>query len=239
MIIPGIKDDKGYNQRYIASESLRIRTERRVDYIIAQMNLHQKGSVLEIGCGGGEYSSQIAGKTGFEVLGSDLCEPFIEEARLKYFLPNLSFEVVDFNNPITLYNRKFNYIIGNGILHHLFNNLDDSLSIIKNLLLPNGKIVFLEPNLLNPYCYLIFNTIPYFRKLASLEPDEMAFTRKFITLKLLQAGYREVKVEYKDFLLPGTPIKLIKPLIWFGNILEKTPFLSKISQSIFISATLE
>lgn len=237
MIIPGIKDDKGYNQRYNASESLLTRTERRVDYIVSQMNTGKKGSVLEIGCGGGEYSYLIARKTGFDVTGSDLCVPFIEEAKLKYSLPNLDFKVVDFNNPLPLRNQKFDYIIGNGILHHLYTTLDETLINIRNLLLPGAKIIFLEPNLLNPYCYLIFNTTDYFRKMANLEPDEMAFTRKFITRKLIQAGYSNIKVEYRDFLLPGTPVPLIKPVIGIGNVLEKTPLLKNISQSIFISAT--
>jgi hypothetical protein len=64
----------------------------------------------------------------------------------------------------------------------------------------------------------------------------MAFSKDFITKKLLKAGYKDVKVEYKDFLLPGIPEVLITPSVKAGNLLEKIPFVKKVSQSIFISA---
>ena len=96
-------------------------------------------------------------------------------------------------------------------------------------------MIFLEPNIYNPYCYLIF-TYPYFRKKASLEPTEMAFSKKFIIKKLNTAGYKNIKVEYKDFLLPGIPKFLIKPSIIIGSVAEKVPLIKMVSQSIFISA---
>ena len=40
----------------------------------------------------------------------------------------------------------------------------------------DGRIIFLEPNLHNPYVYLIFSR-PKLRQRARLEPDEMAFSR--------------------------------------------------------------
>jgi 2-polyprenyl-3-methyl-5-hydroxy-6-metoxy-1,4-benzoquinol methylase len=235
--VTSIKDDRGYNQGFQDSEAMTIRTNRRASYIISQMDLSKSSTVLEIGCGTGQMSYIIASETKFKTVGSDLCAPFIESAKQKYQLLNLSYITLDFNEPKPLEGSRFEYIVGNGILHHLYRDLEETLINLKNLLNPGGKIIFLEPNLLNPYCYLIFNTTDYFRKMANLEPDEMAFTRKFITRKLKQAGYSNIKVEYRDFLLPGTPARLIKPLIGIGNVLEKTPLLKNISQSIFISAT--
>jgi 2-polyprenyl-3-methyl-5-hydroxy-6-metoxy-1,4-benzoquinol methylase len=233
-----IKDDRGFNQGYKPSVSLSARTERRCNYIENKINNANKSTadVLEIGCGTGKMAFLIAKKTGFNVLGIDLCLPFIEQSKHNYHLPNLDFLVLDFNNPDKLCGRKFDYIIGDGILHHLYYNIDESLLNIKKLLKENGKIVFLEPNLLNPYCYLIFNTTPFFRKRARLEPTEKAFSKQFIKKNLTAAGYKNVKVEYKDFLLPGIPNILIKPSIIISNILEGIPLLKCISQSIFISA---
>jgi hypothetical protein len=74
------------------------------------------------------------------------------------------------------------------------------------------------------------------RKMAHLDPDEMAFSRPFIIKKLIKAKYQDVKVEYKDFLLPGIPDFLIKPSIAVGDVLEKIPVVKNVSQSIFISA---
>jgi 2-polyprenyl-3-methyl-5-hydroxy-6-metoxy-1,4-benzoquinol methylase len=230
-----IKDDRGYNQGFRQSKALNIRTERRCDYIIQQMDKSESASILEIGCGTGEMSYLLAKKTNLQVLGTDLCIPFIEEANHHYHLSNLKYRVLDFNRP-NLADERFDYIVGNGILHHLYKNLDQALQNIKALLKENGKIIFLEPNLYNPYCYLIFNTLPIFRRMANLEPDEMAFTKTYITTVLNQLNYHEIKVEYKDFLLPITPNYLITPSIAMGAVIEEIPIVKMISQSIFISA---
>ena len=47
----------------------------------------------------------------------------VEEAKEKHQFPNLSFDVLNFNSPETLQGKKFDYIIGNGILHHLYYNM--------------------------------------------------------------------------------------------------------------------
>lgn len=235
-----IQDDRGYNQGFKPSKSMDVRMERRCDYMISQMNLTKDGvRILEIGCGTGEISHFLSQKTHAEIVGTDLCSPFIESSRKEYSSPNLKYEVLDFNDPESIRkvvgDEKFDYIVGNGILHHLFYNLDQSLSSINHLLKPDGKMVFLEPNILNPYCFLIF-TFPFFRKLANLEPDEMAFTKQLITTKLKATGYNNIKIEHKDFLIPGTPSFLIKPVIIIGAFIEKIPFLNKWSQSIYVTA---
>ena len=228
-----LKDDRGYNQMFAPSKAMQIRSERRCDMIISEITITEETTILEIGCGTGEIASFIAQKTKAQVIGTDICVPFIEEAKEKHKLPNLSFDVLNFNSPETLQGKKFDYIIGNGILHHLYYHLDEALKNILFLLKDGGKLIFLEPNLINPYCYLIFS-YPYFRKKANLEPDEMAFTKSFIQEKLEKAGYKSSKVIYKDFLLPVIPDVLIKPIIFVGDIVEKIPFLNKITQSIFI-----
>jgi 2-polyprenyl-3-methyl-5-hydroxy-6-metoxy-1,4-benzoquinol methylase len=230
-----IKDDRGYNQVWVDKKSTRERASRRCKYIISQMNVNSSRTVMEIGCGTGINAMMLANRTGMQVLGTDLCVPFIEAARKKSELANLRFEVLDFNKAETFQGQKFDYIVGNGILHHLYHHLDEAFVNMKKLLKPNGKIIFMEPNLYNPYVYLIFSYAAL-RKMTHLEPDEMAFSKSFITEKLLKAGYKNIKVEYKDFLLPGIPEFLITPSVLIGDVLEKLPLVNKVSQSIFISA---
>lgn len=229
-----IKDDRGFNQGFELVKSTEVRMRRRADYMISQMDNRASASVLEIGCGTGEVSYWIAQKTGYNVLGTDLCVPFIDDAKARLVLPNLQFEVLDFNRPEHVKGRKFDFIIGNGILHHLYHHLDEALVTIRQLLNEGGKMIFIEPNIYNPYCAVIFN---YARNWAHLEPDEMAFSKSFIAQKLKQSGYSAVQVEYKDFLLPGIPDALIQPSIIAGDVLEKIPAVKMVSQSLFITAT--
>ena len=133
-----IKDDRGFNQGFELVKSTEIRMRRRANWMMNEFE-HGRKSVLEIGCGRGEVSYWIAEQTKMEILATDLCEPFIESAKEKYQLPNLKFEVLDFNNASQVNGRKFDYIIGNGILHHLYYNLPQALTTIKSLLNKNGK----------------------------------------------------------------------------------------------------
>lgn len=234
-----ISDDKGYNQGFTLVPSTKIRMQRRADFLAAPMANDKKVQVLEIGCGTGEIAYWIAEKKAFvNILGTDICEPFIQYAKQQYQLSNLEYDILDFNHPEKLNGKQFDYIIGNGILHHLYYGLDEALLQFKKLLLPGGKIVFMEPNIYNPYCAAIFK-IGFLRKKAKLEPDEMAFSKSFITEKLMKLGYKDIKVTYKDFLLPGVPMFMVKPIIAIGNVVEKIPVANMMAQSIFIEATIE
>ena len=230
-----VKDDRGFNQGFKLVPSTEIRMKRRAAYMISKMDPAKNGTVLEIGCGRGEVSYWIAENTNKQVVGSDLCVPFIDEARECYKLPNLSYEVLDFHKPYHIQNRKFDYIVGNGILHHLYHQLDGALRTLNSLLNPGGKIVFIEPNIYNPYCALIFN-VSVMRNLANLEPDEMAFSGSFIKQKLNVAEFINIETVYKDFLLPGLPTWSVQPLIAVGDILERIPGINYLAQSVFITA---
>ncbi|MSU73883.1 class I SAM-dependent methyltransferase [Candidatus Kaiserbacteria bacterium] len=231
-----IKDDRGYNQGYELSLSTTVRMKRRTKLLLSEMKLTPAMRILEIGCGTGEVAYWMAEQTSAQVLGTDLCIPFIEGAKEKYQLPNLEYRVLNFNDADVLSGEQFDYVVGNGILHHLYYNLDEGLVSIRSLLKENGKMLFLEPNFYNPYIYLIFS-YPKLRALAHLEPDEMAFSKRFIKAALTRAGFVHVEVDYKDFLLPGIPSLFITPSIWLGAILERLPFIKQVSQSIFIRAS--
>lgn len=230
-----VKDDKGYNQGFEENYSTLVRLERRANWMINEMDASKAADILEIGCGTGKLSDILAKKTNFNVLGTDICVPFIEQANTAYRKENLNFMYLDFNNPEVLNGKKFDFVIGNGILHHLYYNLDHALSKIKDLLKDGGKMIFMEPNIYNPYCAVIFK-IPMFSRMAHLEPDEMAFSKTYISNKLKKVGYSKVYVQYRDFLLPGIPDFLVKPSIVIGDIAEKIPLVKNISQSLFIVA---
>jgi 2-polyprenyl-3-methyl-5-hydroxy-6-metoxy-1,4-benzoquinol methylase len=236
-----IKDERGFNQIFIETKASIIRKERRCDYMIDKMNINtveNQITILEIGCGTGEGLKYIANKTNSKCYGIDLSSKFIEQAKANNQQSNVNYLVGDFNDAAfisaDISTIQFDFIIGNGILHHLYYSIDESLKNIRNLLKPNGKIIFIEPNIYNPYIAFIFQ-IPYLRKKTFLEPDEMAFSRRFIKKKLNDNLYSSNSIEIRDFLLPNIPEKLINTTIKIGSILEKTP-LTLIAQSLFITA---
>lgn len=233
-----IADDRGYNQCFLPTKAWEVRSYRRCQRMVAEMDVSRPHRILELGCGTGYMSELLAEHKGSQVLATDICKDFVEEARRNHRVPNLSFEILDVSRPDLekQFDCQFDYIVGNGILHHLYGDLGSVFPRLKNLLLPGGKLVFWEPNLYNPIVFSIFK-IGLVRKLVRLEPQEMAFTGKWIAKKLARAGFSHVRVEYLDFLLPNTPDSLIPVFIKAGDILERMPFLGRSAQSLFISAT--
>jgi len=232
----GVRDESGYNQGWTGGLSTQIRSERRCELLISKMDSLPSRKVLEIGCGRGEIARRLAARTGMQVLGVDRSERFVQQAQDDAVEDSVRFEVVDVMHAEDRFaDERFDYIVGNGILHHLYNDLDAALLAMRNLLTEKGKIIFLEPNLHNPYVYLIF-TRPQLRRLARLEPDEMAFSRRFAIQHLKRTGFGEVEVEYRDFLIPGVPAWLVRPLVYGGRVAERTPGVKHLAQSLFVSA---
>jgi SAM-dependent methyltransferase len=241
--MPNIVDERGYNQIFKPSPTQALRLRRRAGAMVREMRLpptpeeRSRIHILEIGCGRGELAHHLALVTGACVTGVDLSPGFVEHASATYRLPNLKFAVVDLARefPATAADR-YHYIVGNGILHHLYHHLDEFFPVLSHWLVPGGRLVFWEPNLWNPYVFLIFS-VPVLRRLARLEPDEMAFTAGFISKKLATAGFDPVSTSTRDFLLPNTPSVLANPVVRLGGWLERVPGLNRLAQSVFIVAT--
>jgi len=231
----GIVDDRGYNQVFFPSRAMELRTHRRVQAMLDEVNLQTCRRILEVGCGTGEACHLMASKTTADVMGVDLCGSFIETAQAQYQLPNLRFAVMDLlkEDLAGQVGGPFDAIVGNGILHHLRADLPTVLIRLKKLLTPNGRLIFWEPNLANPYVYLIFK-IRGLRRLARLEPGEMAFTCGELKSIFQRAGFTVIKGSCRDFLVPNTPDLFIRPVIWLGALLERTPGFSWLAQSVFI-----
>ncbi len=237
-----IIDERGFNQGFKLTQAQLVRLRRRAESIVAEMNLPADGEarrqihILELGCGTGELAYELAKLTGARVTGVDLSPQFIDQAAAKHSFPGLRFIVSDLSKeaPASA-QEKYDYIVGNGILHHLYHHLDGFLPALARWLVPGGRLIFWEPNLHNPYIFLIFS-FPLFRRLARLEPDEMAFSRTFICQKLVTAGFYDIEVDTRDFLLPNTPDFLIETTIASGRVAEKIPFLRSWAQSVFLRA---
>ncbi len=237
-----IVDERGFNQGFKFTKAQHIRLQRRAESIVAEMHLPESLEarkhihILELGCGTGELALQLAQLTGVRVTGVDLSAKFIAQATAAHSHPGLRFIVADLSNANPASEQEqYHYIVGNGILHHLYYHLDSFLPALARWLMPGGRLIFWEPNLRNPYIYLIFS-FSFFRRLARLEPDEMAFTTTFIRRRLTASGFYDVQADTRDFLLPNTPALLIRPVIGLGRVLEKIPLVRCWAQSVFLRA---
>src|SRR6185295_10503584 len=149
-------EDKQF-QLWTAKKSTDLRAERRSDYWLSQMEVAPDKSIMEIGCGSGFKAYNLALKSGMNVFATDIDPEEIELAKRDFQLPNLNFKVVDSTELGKTPVASFDYIVGNGILHHLYHHLDSALPNILRILKDNGKMIFIEPNIYNPFVHFIFS----------------------------------------------------------------------------------
>ena len=153
-----IVDERGFNQGYQLSIAQKARLQRRARAIVSEMRLPaERGRkldvhILELGCGTGELAFELAKIAGACVTGVDRSQKFIDYASANYRHPNLRFLVANFSDSSPgAAQEKYDYIVGNGILHHLYYRLDNFLPTLARWLVPGGRLIFWEPNLKNPY----------------------------------------------------------------------------------------
>jgi SAM-dependent methyltransferase len=230
-----LRDERGFNQVFAPVGSTPLRARRRNRWFIEQASLLGARRILELGCGTGEGAAQVASAVAAEVVAVDLSEAFLERARAAHTAPNLRFEALDLLGEDPLRLGRFDLVFGNGILHHLVQRLDPVLAALHAITNPGGGLAFIEPNFLNPYCALIFGT-GLGRRLAKLEPEEMAFTSGQLCRTLLSAGWRSVSVTTRDFLLPGLPEVAARLALAVEPALEATVLTRWLAQSHFITA---
>ena len=139
------------------SDSTYIR--RQVDRLIAFAGLAPGERVLDVGCGMGRYTFALADH-GLVVEGLDLTESLLARFREfdggQYGIPLHCADVLD---PPDELKGRFDAVIGFFTLHHL-HDLGGCLRAMRDLARPGGRIVFLEPNPLNPLYYLQMLVVP-------------------------------------------------------------------------------
>jgi SAM-dependent methyltransferase len=231
----GLQDERGFNQIFAPVGTTPFRASRRYGWFVAEARRLGAKRILELGCGTGEASANVAAGVAAEVVAVDISEAFLERARATHARPNLRFEKLDLLGPDILRLGQFDLVFGNGILHHLVTRLNDVLQALHKITSSSGGLAFIEPNFLNPYCAFIFGT-KVGRRFAKLEPDEMAFTPGQLREALPRAGWRDVAVNTRDFLLPGLPTGLTGPIVAMEPALEATALTRWLAQSHFISA---
>jgi 2-polyprenyl-3-methyl-5-hydroxy-6-metoxy-1,4-benzoquinol methylase len=207
----------------------RVRARRRAELIENGAGLSPGLHALEIGCGTGLFTEMFA-ETGCSLIAVDISSALLKKAearklnRGKVKFIQKPFEDCNVDGP-------FDAVIGSSILHHL--ELNDALPKIYELLKPNGRISFAEPNMLNPQVFVerkLRRLFPY------VSPDETAFVRWAFRSELQKTGFQDIKIVPFDWLHPFVPKKLIDLVSSIGRMIERVPLLREFSGSLHIKA---
>lgn len=100
--------------------------------------------VIDLGCGSGYGSAELARKAE-QVMGVDVSEEAIREARERYALPNLQFEVASVDR-LPFADGSFQLGVCFEVIEHL-ENYRDLLAEARRVLAPGGQLVISTPNL--------------------------------------------------------------------------------------------
>jgi SAM-dependent methyltransferase len=186
---------------------------------------------LELGCGTGVFLAHTA-PSGARIDAIDLSIELLAQAHARF--PNGGAVRLACGNveQLPYPDAAFDVVYGSSILHHV--NLRPTLHEARRVLKPGGRIVFAEPNLLNPHIAFTFLLAP--RHLFGLSADEMAFTRFRVRRVLVELGFEAIDVRPYDFLYPLVPSSWIGAVLRLGDLLERTPLLREIAGSLLIQA---
>jgi len=219
-----------------STPSGKMRASRRVDLLHSFASLKEARTVLEIGCGTGEFTSRLLKDKGVnKIIAIDISLDLIKKGREKIKGPGVNFVVADAEN-LPFKEGVADAVIGVSVLHHL--EIKAAFKEIMRAVKKGGKIVFSEPNMLNPQIMLTKN-IPLIKKAAGDVKDETAFLRWSMIKFLKSLGLTNVNAVPFDFLHPLVPEKFSRPVQSIGLFIEKMPLFRELSGSLLIHAQKE
>ena len=204
------------------------RANRRASFFIDLAKMKPGDKALEIGCGTGLFTRKVYEATKADITAIDISEDLLNEARK--LLPEANFVVDDAMNLRAAANT-YDVVYGSSVLHHL--EFDASLKEILRVLKPGGRMIFAEPNMINPQI-LIQKNVPFIKKWLGDSPDETAIVRWSFAKLMQEKGFKKVSIFPYDFLHPLVPDFLIAAVDTLGKVIEKIPLVKEIAGSVII-----
>ena len=207
----------------------KLRFARRVKML--SNHLRAGMSVLELGCGTGYFTRELA-RSGADVVAVDVSPELLEIAKADCPAENVRYEIQN-AWAMSYPDAHFDSVVGSSVLHHL--EIKEALREIYRVLKVDGTIYFTEPNMLNPQIAIQKN-IPWVKRNLGDSRDETAFFRWPLRRLLKGTGFRDVQIDPFDFLHPKTPFPLVNGLNAIGRFLENVPVVSEFAGSLYIRA---
>ena len=174
--------------------------------------------VLDIGCGDGTYTAELADAGAASVHGVDAAEEAIARARARCAgRPNVSFEVVDIYTLDVA--EPYDVAVVRGILHHLY----DAPRAIERIVAAAKRVVVLEPNGYNPVLKAIEKLSPYHR-----EHEEKSYPPRRLDEWFEQSGGRVAESCYVGLVPMFCPDAFARVCKALEPVVERVPGLRAI-----------
>ena len=219
-----------------SSPAGKVRLAKRVELFRRSLGLdHERKRVLELGCGTGLYTEEMAPLCA-ELVAVDISDALLAEARRR--LPDGTVRFVRQNleaiEPERIGGRSFQGVYGCSVLHHL--DLDQTLPQLRGVLSPGADLAFSEPNLLNPQVQLMFSRFEWPRRRWATSDTEMAFYPWELKSIFARHGFEVVRFFTFDFMHPAIPARFLRVAGFLDRLLERTPLVRLLAGSCFIHA---
>jgi SAM-dependent methyltransferase len=208
----------------------RVRADRRARLFVTTARIGSGTRALELGCGTGVFTHRVI-PAGASLVALDLSAELLARARARVL--NSARFVRGNAEALPFPAGVFDVVYGCSVLHHL--DVETALREVRRVLCPGGRLVFSEPNLLNPQVWLMFRC-EALKSRFGVSPDEMAFTRAAITRVLRRLGFDRFTVRHFDFLHPSIPASLLSVVGPVAEGFERVPLLRAIAGSLLIYA---
>lgn len=133
--------DQKYLDTYLADLTPE-RTLREVDFVVRTANLQPSDRVLDLACGHGRHSIELA-KRGFNVVGLDYSEPFIEKAKADARQAGVNIEFMRGDMKNLPFNESFDVVLTLFTTFGYFSDEDNqkTLGEISRSLKPGGRFL--------------------------------------------------------------------------------------------------
>ena len=214
------------------SPSGRRRARRRAELFVEHGDLRPGRKALELGCGTGIFLEQVA-ESGAALHALDLSTELLARARRRLAArANVRLHCGNAER-MPFHDGSFDTVYGSSVLHHL--RLEPALREAHRVLRSGGRMVFAEPNIVNPQVALMFH-LGLTKRYFGVSPDEMAFSRFHARSALRDAGFTDVRVDPFDFVHPALPARAVETVAALGLRLEKIPLVREIAGSLLLRA---
>ncbi len=229
---------KIYDQNYGYNEAFtKHKIHKKAGYLLRLLkkyNLSKKTNILEVGCGTGAYTAEVAKKlNGLQVTAIDISSGIIKVAKDKTKgLKNIKYAIKSIYNT-GLRSRSVDVVFGFYVLHHL--EINKAIREIDRILKPGGLVFFCEPNILNPLVYLIKSNKHLKQKVGD-SPEEWAINP--LKVREYFSKFEVLDILTSEFIIPVKflPYKWILRIDNFTRHFTDIPIIKYLGGSVQIFA---